>query len=288
MTKYLLSTDSMRNLVLSNCRFDFEIFENLLEEFTKRGIFIYLNSEELCSPELCEYIFGSGDSSTYLMKLLYNNKQILTYNHEDEENLVFIGFKSSGHNHIAEIHEFRDHLLQELISINQYELFFEKLKIVFCEMVFMDYIVDKINCFDFSVSSNREIIAKHLFAICYNFQDIYNDNKSSGSANAMNIFGSSNCISASCESDRELVRNHRTVKLINKKNIDQTLELKFELHTKLDITNLHERIYFNVGVDNIKGGSIIVAHIGRHLFDPNSGIRANFDTLPETFLIDFD
>lgn len=284
---FKLSSISFGKLLKTNQYEDMSVlidFENLINSISRRNCTVFYNNNDLYSVEGIENIFGNSDEQKLLQKLLLQSS-LLTSN--DCEHFSEIGFINTVSNIITSEEELLGYFKQIINNANDADTILETFKLLYLNLLFLDNINQSMNIFNLKNIEVKENICAHLSAINANFKAFFENYKSGGLTTVMSYFGTANSINCSCENDRKLVNKYRTISIFDTSNQKNVTNLEFELHTKLDFSNLSERIYFSKGDSRVQQGRIIIGHIGKHLYDPQSGFKYNYAKLPKTVFVQY-
>lgn len=259
-----------------------EIYE-LLESIHLRNSESYYD-EAVYKLNNATIIFDNSIEAKQIQKLLFNSRVKAA---KDGKYDSEIGFRGTSYNVIKSEDELIEFLKNMLLKTTCTHEFFLLISNFYYELVFLDNVRQSMSVFNFKHKKTKEAIISHLDAILEKFKSCFDSYRGENLTVVMNHFKGETKIDCSCENDRKLVSKYRTIKFINSKKNDEIHNVSFELHTKLNLTTLNERIHFSKGESNIFGGKIIIGHIGKHLYDPQNGFKHGYSKLPEEVKLPF-
>lgn len=277
LIKILAEIEDINEAVILN-------FEKLIYDIIERDCIIYYNYEVLFGISESEYLFGTNDNSKLLLKIL--NRSIKVSDQEDEH-IAKIGFDNGLSSVICNLSDLNNYFKKKLLTAVSNQEIIELLMKLYIELIFLNNINSSINFINMKDENNVEKICSHLEAINTHFSTCFDTHKTKGLKVVIKEFKDLTGIDSSCENNRRVVKDYRTIKLTDIDDYRNSIDEQFELHTKLDISDFKERIYFSKGQNVIQKNKIIIAHIGKHLYDPNSGFKHNYSKLPKTEFLKF-
>lgn len=140
----------------------------------------------------------------------------------------------------------------------------------FPNLYFHDRVESSLGTLSSPLKDYKEEVFKHLGVINDLFPVIYREYQKEGLPAVLRIFESKSGILCTPEGNNKKVKDVMTFRFVS--NDGNAVNIKCEAHTKLSVSGKNsqanyspDRIHFHPGKDDIEGGKVLIAYIGKHL-----------------------